>query len=72
MQKITNDNLEPYVGNFCELYVQVGVVASLTGTLLNGYGLCRWGIELSNGQRVGFGFGQFKVLPNKTVSIQIS
>ena len=72
MQLITNDNLVEHVGKWVELYCQVGVVMSVTGVLLNGCGLCRYGIRLSNGQEIGFAFGKFKTMKNGWVSITVS
>jgi hypothetical protein len=71
MIKIDNNNLTEHVGSIVEIYCQVGVCFSLTGTLLNGSGLCRWGVRLSTGHEIGFRFGHFNILPNKTVSITI-
>lgn len=70
-QKITSTNLAEYSGKPAELYCQVGVVLSITGKLEVGCGLCQYGVRMSNDQTVGFSYGDFKVLPNGTISIRV-
>lgn len=70
-QKVTSENLQEHVGNQAELYCQVGVLCSITGKLERGT-LAQWQVRMSNDQTVGFSFGEFRILPNKTVEIRVS
>lgn len=69
--KIDGANLEPHCGKQVSLYCQVGVFMLVKGKLVKGRGLCQWGVELSNGDLIGFSFGEFGETVDGEISIQI-
>jgi len=69
-RKIEGECLDEYIGQKAELYCQVGVVCSITGKLERAF-ISKWQVRMSNDQTVGFSFGEYKVLPNGTVSIRV-
>lgn len=69
--KINGANLTPHCGKQVSLYCQVGVFMLVKGTLVKGRGLCQWGVELSNGDLIGFSFGEFGEDIDGNVAIQI-
>lgn len=72
MRKITAENLKPWVGTTVTVSCTVGVCFyQLAGKLLDGYGFCQWGVEIGNGNKIGFTFGTFTE-NNGTVHISIS
>ena len=57
--KINQTNLLPYVGKTVSLYCQVGVLFNVTGKLVKDFGFCYYGIELTDGNVIGFSYGEF-------------
>lgn len=69
--KIENNNLAEHVGKFANLYCQVGVLFSVQGTIAIGT-LTSYKLVLSNGDAIGFSFGEFAVTENGSLSITIN
>lgn len=73
METITSSNLAPYNGRKVLLSCTVGVVlCQVAGTLQVGYGLCQYGLELTNGVVIGFSFGRYIVQADGSLIVHIN
>lgn len=70
-QKITASNLKPYLGKVVSVYCQVGVVFSIQAKLGLGV-LTDYSLRLSNGDAIGFRYGEFTVAKDGFVAITIA
>lgn len=60
--KITQTNLDQYVGKIVMLSCTVGLIIDrLEGRLSKNAGLCWYALELADGQRILFSWGEFEV-----------
>ena len=69
--KIENGNLNKYIGKTVWLFCQVGVMFNVSGKLVRG-GLCQYNLELSNGDLIGFSFGNFEIDSDSGIHIYIA
>lgn len=71
-QTITADNLARFMGKQVWVFCQVGVLFNVRGKLVSNVGLTPFGIELANGDVIGFRFGQMTVDGDNGCHIYIS
>lgn len=71
--KITTSNLTEYAGRRVTLNCFVGVVLhDVQGVLVIGYGFCAYAVELADGSKIGFSFGEAVLNEDGSLRVNIS